>query len=251
MSQRIEVLPLDAQLHVQRAELERQHADWPAALADYERAGELDPTIDMDLSRGRTLLESGQPREALPLLERFLAHSPEHPPALLYRARALVKLDRRPEALKDYRAALKYTPLPEPDLVRETADIMAADGLQQEALDVICSGIEKLGAIPALTLRAMDLEIATQNFPAALRRSDTMQQTAPRPEPWMARRASILAQAGRIDESRAEWLKLVDHLASLPNLERGSHAMSSLLEDAVQALASLDSVQNSEERHAP
>jgi hypothetical protein len=66
-----------------------------------------------------------------------------------------------------------------------------------------------------------------------------MRQSAPRPEPWMARRASILAQAGRIEESRAAWQALVDHLSALPNLERGSHAMSTLMEQAKQALAAL------------
>jgi hypothetical protein len=58
----------------------------------------------------------------------------------------------------------------------------------------------------------------------------------------MARRASVLAQAGRIEESRTAWQALVDHLAALPNLERGSHALSKLAEEARQALASLASL---------
>jgi hypothetical protein len=56
----------------------------------------------------------------------------------------------------------------------------------------------------------------------------------------MARRASILAQAGLLEDSRAAWTQLRDHLLALPNLERGSHSMSMLLEQAQQALESLE-----------
>ena len=52
----------------------------------------------------------------------------------------------------------------------------------------------------------------------------------------MARRATVLAQAGRIEESRAAWKALVEHLDSLPENERRSHAMSALREEASAAL---------------
>jgi tetratricopeptide (TPR) repeat protein len=243
--ERIEVLtkqiaanPQDAQLYVQRAELSRQHADWQAALADCDQAHKLDPAIEMDLLRGRTLLESGRPADALPLLDGFLVRHPGHAQALVYRARTLAKLERHAASIADYREALKRTPTPEPDLVQECADALAARGCVKEAVQVLAAGIDKLGEIPSLVQRAMNLEIATKDFTAALRRVESMRQSAPRPEPWMARRASILAQAGRIEESRAAWQALVDHLSALPNLERGSHAMSTLMEQAKQALTS-------------
>jgi tetratricopeptide (TPR) repeat protein len=242
ISKQIEASPLEAKLYAQRAELERQHEDWQAALADYAKARQLDPKLDVDLPLGRTLLEAGRPEEALALLNRFLDRTPTAPQALVHRARTYVKLDRNEEALTDYRAALKCTPVPEPDLVIESADSLTVHGLEKEALGVLSAGIEKLGDIPSFILRAMDLEIATKNYDAALGRVHKMQQTAPRPEPWMARRASIMAQAGRIQESKLAWQALVEHLTALPNLERGSHAMSKLMEDAKQALASLDSL---------
>jgi hypothetical protein len=103
------------------------------------------------------------------------------------------------------------------------------------------AGIEKLGTIPVLVLRLIDLEIGANDFSAALVRVETMRRTAPRPEPWMAKRASILAQQGRIPESRAAWQELITHLAALPSAERGSHAMSTLIEESRQALTSLAS----------
>jgi hypothetical protein len=67
----------------------------------------------------------------------------------------------------------------------------------------------------------------------------------------MAKRASILAQAGRIPESKAAWQALADHLNALPNLERGSHAMSKLAQDAKLALASLESQAGSDQDSPP
>src|SRR2546428_1170647 len=79
LSEQIADAPGNARLYLQRAELHRQHEDWTAALADCDKAAELDPGItDVDLLRGRTLLECGQPREALPVLERFLIKFPDH-----------------------------------------------------------------------------------------------------------------------------------------------------------------------------
>jgi tetratricopeptide (TPR) repeat protein len=217
----------------------RQHEDWPAALADCATAQALDPTIDVAWLRGRTLLESGHPADALPLLDGFLERHPDHSQVRVCRARALAQLGRQSAAIAEYREALKRTPVPEPDLVRECADALAAAGNDREAVQVLAAGIGKLGAIPSLVLRAMELEIATKDFDAALLRVEAMRNTAPRPEPWMAKRASILAQAGRLSESRAAWQALAAHLTALPNLERGSHAMSTLMEEATRALAAL------------
>ena len=90
-----------------------------------------------------------------------------------------------------------------------------------------------------------------KNFEAALRRVEEARQGAPRPEPWMARRATVLAQAGRIEESRAAWKALAKHLESLPDQERTSHAMSRLAEEARQALAKLKSLSAAEPPPAP
>lgn len=241
LSKQIAASPQNARLHAQRAELCRQHEDWQGALADCDLAKRLDPSLELDLLRSRTLLESGQAAMALPLLDGFLGRHPQHPQALACRARAETKLGQHLAAIADFREALKLTPIPEPDLVLECGDALVAQKCEKEAVQVLAVGIDKLGPIPSLVIRAMTLEIATKDFEAALTRVETMQQSAPRPEPWMAKRAAILALAGRIQDSRAAWQRLLEHLAALPNLERGSHAMSKLAAEAKQALTALDS----------
>ena len=144
-------------------------------------------------------------------------------------------------------------PNPEPDLYLEVVDALQVQQRNEDAAQVLATGIAKLGNIPGLVLRALDLEIAIGRIDLALTRVDAMQCKAPRPEPWMARRASMLAKVGRVDEARTAWQTLSDHLAKLPNLERGSHAMSVLAEESQKALAELKPSANPDEAkpHAP
>ncbi len=240
VSAQIAASPDNASLYLQRADLFRQHQEWKSALADCRTAAKLDPDIETDALAGRIWLESGRPADALEHLDRAISRHPHNADALTHRARALTQLGRKTDALDDYRAALRHSPSPEPDLICECADAMAANKCEKEAIRILSDGIAKLGPIPSLVLRAMDLEIAAGDFDAALTRVESMKPSAPRPEPWMAKRAEILAQAGRIEESRKAWKSLIKHLSTLPNLERGSHAMSQLDKQAKAALATLD-----------
>jgi tetratricopeptide (TPR) repeat protein len=234
--------PSDPFLHFELGNLHAQHGDLELALLDLERVDALAPgQFQTDFLRGQALVVAGEFTRAKEALDRQLASHPEIARAWVLRAQVEQKLGHDQASLADYREALKRTPSPEPDLIQEVAEALATHGRQDEAAQVLAAGMEKLGKIPSLVLRAIDLDIATKNFDAALRRIEEARQSAPRPEPWMARRATVLAQAGRIEESRAAWKALEKHIASLPDQERASNAMTQLGEDARQALASLDS----------
>ena len=234
--------PDDPRLRYELAIAYQEHGDWGRAAVLLDRVDEMAPgTFATDLLRGKAQFATGQPAAAKEILDRFLAAHPTDPRAFVLRARVLAAMERTEASLADFRAALKNTPMPEPDLLRETADALAACGKSDEAVQVLAAGITKLGPVPSLVLRAMDLEIGTGRFDDALTRVDAMQKSAPRPEPWMAKRAAVLAQAGRVEEARAAWQALINHLEELPNLERGSHAMSKLAEEARQSLAALNS----------
>ena len=230
-------MPEDPALRCQLAGVYCEHGDWQQALAELERAESLAPNRpDVHLLRGQALLSGNQPAEARQSIDRFLAVQPPNFHVLRLRARAFAALKDTERSLADYRAALGLG-VPEPDLVVEAADALNATGHAAEAIRVLRAALTKLGQIPVLVRRAMELEIMTGEFDSALTRVDQLQQFAPRPEPWMAKRASLLAQAGRVSESRAAWQSLLAHLSALPNLERGSKPMNLLAEQARQALA--------------
>jgi tetratricopeptide (TPR) repeat protein len=236
----VESNPSDPLLHFELANLHGQHGDVQLALKDLDRVDALAPGKFLtDLLRGEAWMVAEKFAEAKEAFDRQIVSHPECAPAWLLRARAEQKLGQDTASLADYREALKRTASPDPDLVQEAANALATHHCEKEAAQVLATGIEKLGKIPSLVLRALDLEIAMKDFDAALGRLDEAQKDAPRPEPWMARRAAILTQAGRIEESRAAWKALAKHLDSLPDRERTSYAMSKLTEEARQALATL------------
>ncbi len=229
--------PNDPALITRRAFIHLEHEDWKTALVDLERATRLGADEgDLQYLRGRALAAGGMLKQAREELDAYIANHRDPGLARVERARVLSKLGETEAALQDYRAALQAAVVPEPDLVIETAEALHAQKLNEEALSVLSAGIEKISPVPQLVLKAMDYELAAQRYDDVLKRIDAMQACAPRPEPWMAKRASILAQAGRTDDAKAAWTTLRDHLLALPNLERGSHAMSRLLEEAQTAL---------------
>jgi predicted Zn-dependent protease len=236
----VEKSPSDASLRFELANLHAQHGDLKLALKNLDRVDALAPGKFLtDLSRGEAYFIARDFAKTKTALDRQLGSHPESVRAWLLRARAERELGQQTASVADYREALKRTSAPEPDLVQEVAGALAAAGHKEEAAEVLAAGIERLGKIPSLVLRAIDLEIEMKKFDAALRRIDQARQDAPRPEPWMARRAAVLAKAGRLEESRAAWKALLEHLDSLPENERTSRAMSTLTKEARAALAAL------------
>lgn len=233
----VEKNPSNPSLRVELASLYGRHGELRLALENLDRVDALAPgKFPTDLLRGEAFMVARVFARAKEAFDRYLSSHPETMRAWLLRARAEKELKQETASLADYREALRRTTSPEPDLVQEVAGALSDAGKKEEAAAVLAAGIEKLGRIPSLVLRAVDLEIETKNFDAALRRIDQARQDAPRPEPWMARRAAVLAQAGRKEESRAAWEALLAHLESLPENERSSRAMTSLMDEARVAL---------------
>ena len=234
--------PDNGGLWYQRAVLEFEHTDWAAASHDLDRAETLAPgEFPVLWWQGKILDQQGKPREAKAALDAFLAKSPAHWAALASRARVETQLGMDRAALDDFHAALANHPDAEPDLIQEAAQALASHGKTDESLRVLETGLARLGSIPSLQLKLIEIEVNAARFESALARLSQFQQSAPRPESWMEKRACVLAEAGRARESMLAWRSLLEHLKALPAAERASHSMSMLNERARQALAALAS----------
>ncbi len=232
--------PHDGQHWYRRGLLNVLHGEWQTALVDLERADRLEPgKYATDWLRAQALMAGGRFEAAKSVLDDFVTKHPLHAGARAARARVLEKLKQHRAALEDFRAAVINTQNPEPDLLIEVAEALVTQKHTDEAADLIELHLKRIGHSPGLVMKALELDVALGRIDAALSRVDAMQKSAPRPEPWMAKRADVLEQCGRADDARAAWMALRDHILALPNLERGAHSMSRILEQAQIALGTI------------
>ena len=223
--------PDSAERHLRRGELHREHEDWKAAAADYDRAAELAPGLNVVmLARGRMLLQSGQHEASLQALDLFLAKEPEHAEALVARARALRKLGRPFEAAEDFDKAIARLEKPEPDYYVERALALVEAGPQYraEAVKALDAGTARLGSVPALELFALELETAAGRHDAALARVDRLAAKAQRKETWLTRRGDILIKANRPAEARQALTEALGSIESLPLRQRAAKPATEL-----------------------
>ena len=229
VSRQIKRAPKDARLYLKRGELYRLHGEWQAALADYNRAEQLDPRLEeARFGRGRMYFEAGKPEQAKIWLDRFLLSHPDHFDALVTRARVLVTLGQQQAAARDYTRVISQMTRPKPELYLERAQALLADDRRREALEGIDEGVKKLGPVVTLQLFAIDLEVANKQYDAALSRLDQITIQSPRKESWLARRGDILLQAGREEEARETFQAALAAMQSLPPHLRATKSTTAL-----------------------
>ncbi len=215
---------------MKRASLFLETGDWTACLADLERAERLHQT-GLHRMRAEALLMGKHEHHAIALLNSHL----EDAEGLWIRARALAAVGDADSAAKDCHAVLKMRSKPEPDIYLQCADFYCRAGEVEKALSVLDEG----PAIASIIQKAISLETQLGRIERALQRLETLMDESSIPEPLMAQQASLLAQAGHLDESLKVWKKLTQRIAAMPPQARGSHAMSKLTQQAHQALAAL------------
>lgn len=238
VDERLTEKPEDGGLWFKRAVLEFEHEDYAAAAVDFTKAEQFAPgEYPVLWWQGRILELQGKLPEGKAAMDRHLEKSPNHWEALASRARIQMKLEANTEALSDFRSALANCPDVKPDLIQEVAQALASNDRVDEAVAVLEAGMEKVGQIPSLQFKLLEIEVEADRFDKALFRLDAIESSASRKEPWMEKRAVILALAGSIAQSQAAWRALIGHLKSLPPAERDSRAMTLLAERAHQALA--------------
>ena len=228
-TKRIAKNPNDAHLYLKRGELYRLHGEVAPALADYDRAAQIDPSLaEADLGRGMALADANREAEAQRALSRFLAKRPNHAEGRLALARVLAKLGRGAEAGAEFTRALSLFSPAKPELYVERAAALVAAHRIEEAIRGLDEGIAKLGPLVSLEDAAIDLEVRRKNFDAAVARLDRISALSTRQETWLARRGEILMAAGRRREALASLRQARAAIESLPPRLKQTRAMDRL-----------------------
>ena len=239
ISQRIAADPSNATLVLRRAELYREHGQWPRADVDYHRAGRLAPDNPaVSLGQGKLYLAMGKPDAARAALDRVLEAQPTHVDGLATRAQVLHTQGEYAAAAADYARAIENASTPEPDFYLGRASSLAAarPARNDEALASLDEGLLRLGKLPTLSLAAIELQVGRGKFDDALQRLDRLRQSQPRQEAWLARRGDILMAAHRPDEAMQAWRDSTAALEALPSRLRGTGAMIELRKRLMQRL---------------
>jgi predicted Zn-dependent protease len=205
-----------ALLHLKRGELYHEHEEYRQALIDYDRAEQMNPSLDaIRYARARALFKFGQLAEARAVLDNYLEKKPAHADAILLRARVLSGQKHYREAVRDFNRNLELMPQPLPECFLERSEALVAAGEKLAALASLDDGIRRQGNLVTFQNAAIAIELELGHHESALARVDRVLAGMQRKESWLTRRGEILEQAGRATEARAtfaEALVLIDQL---------------------------------------
>jgi predicted Zn-dependent protease len=220
-SERVARQPGNAEALVARGELYREHGDFDQAMADFDAAARaLPPSEEVDLLRGRTLVDARRAHQAMVYLDRYLGRHPDSPAGFAERARAHEEVVARQAAADDYERAIELTARPAPDQYLRRMRLQLAAGRPEAALGGLDEGIARLGPLASLEQPAIDLELEARRWPQALARIDLVAASSPRQESWLARRGEVLLLAGRRAEARRAFRAALAAVVALPPAER-------------------------------
>lgn len=228
--------PDDPDLLLRQGHLRAEARDWDGALVSFAHA--LAHGADPDTvgaARAQVFLSAGFPRMATLEYDSVLARRPEAFEVLFERGRAQVALGHTEAADRDFTRAIAQMRTPRPEHVIVHAQALLATGNRAAALRVLDNGIARLGPLPALQLTAIDLDLELLRYDSALSRLDVLLRQTPTNEVWIARRAEILARAGRTDEARAERARALRQIESRPPQRRNqaSQALADQLRNEI------------------
>lgn len=210
----IAAAPGEAVLYVERGELYAQAGETISADANFHVAAALSPYLPrLARAQAALALATHRPHEAVALLEQTLAADPRDAEALILRARARNALQARTAAAADFAAAIELLEQPAPEIFLEHASCAETPVAAIRALEV---GLERLGAVPSLIERALEIEVSAGLIDAAVARIDRLVAQAERREFWLKRRGDLLARAGRKTAAEESYAAARAALAALP-----------------------------------
>lgn len=236
--------PDNAELHLRRGRLYIEENHFEEARADLEKTLALTP-----LQHGaryflaEALLHGGKAELAEQQAQRFIdAHGANEPGALsrgywlLGQARLA---QQHPEAaIAAYRSALKVTAEPTPDHYQlfVNASLAAGGKYLDEALQVLDQGLTAGGSIDLLQGMALEVELRADRTDAGLQRLEAIIAQKKRLPFLYARKAEILANAGRMAEADKALISARNALTAVPVKRRRAKAYTDL-EQQIAALS--------------
>jgi tetratricopeptide (TPR) repeat protein len=245
VTKRIQDEPRNPSLYLARADLHRQHADFDAALADCDQAAGFAPDLpEVDLARGRVLLDAGWLASAELATSRFVERRPEQAGGHEVLGEILHRRGDHARAAGEFARAIELESRPSPELylARARALVASDEADEQVVLAIRCldEGMKRLGKpIISLQVYAIELEMRRQQYDAALARVQTLAEQSERQEQWQLQRGDILRRAGRASQAIEAYREALASIERLSPARRQTLAVLVMADHARIALSDL------------
>jgi predicted Zn-dependent protease len=225
LTHKLERQPDNVSLLLKRGELQRRHANWAAARADFQRVRNIQPhNQTVDWFEGRLDVESGEAARGRLLLDRFLHGNPDHTIALQNRAQANLLLKQPLLAAKDYQRVIDLSEHPSPALYTEwaLALVAAGDGYLSAAMASVRQGLQHFPQEVALTGLGTDVSLAVGDTGSAQGLLNRLPQALLDLRQWQNRQALLDCELGSKNEARRRFDDIGNkHLEPVPGYLSG------------------------------
>jgi tetratricopeptide (TPR) repeat protein len=196
--------PGDPDLLMQRGVLylDEEYANYPQAIADLTAALATPGRLEALLFRATAYHRTADLVRARADLDRYVKSGTTDARAFELRAEVRAAQGDGQGAIADLAVAAEAAPRPE--LYLRRAQLQTEAGAASAALATLESGLRRVPA-PDLAAKIIEAAVAARAFDRALAAVARLEQESARKEPWMLRRAEVLAAAGRVTESQAAY----------------------------------------------
>ena len=203
LTARIEAEGASAELYLERGRIFRLSGDWVAALGDFRRAEKIDRSFfGVEREFASVFSELRNWPAAHEYATSHLARFPDDVEGLELLAGILEGTARYTEAAAQFHRALLLTERPSPESFLARARVLAKAGDPSRALRGLDEGLRLLGQVPALQLKAIELERASSSTDAAIERVERLAKGAARKEHWLVLRGEIELEGDRPADAR-------------------------------------------------
>lgn len=217
---------------LRRADLHRREANWNAALDDYQTIATIQPdNPGMLLGISQLYLDQESFLAASQWSGKLLKKQSNHIKALMIQARAHAGLGNLSIASGLYGRAIDLMENPKPEHYLEHAGAVLqsdSDGAVAKSIAIADAGAMRLNHPVSLHSFALEQEMQSEQFAAAVVRMERVIAINPRLWPWHLKKAELLLSLRRVNEACVALTMLEHDMQQLPPQRNNTPAMQSI-----------------------
>jgi tetratricopeptide (TPR) repeat protein len=195
--------PNEQVLYIRRASLYSTGGHFEQAAADLARAETLGPPVEAATERGLLHLRQGEVDLAILSFDRYIKAYPSVAITYEYRARAAREAGNKAQAVADLKQSIALRERAHPGIYLAAADLLHEMRDTRQAILLLDEGLEKLGPVPTLQRRAIELVLGQGETANAIARWESLRTPLRESPAWKLEMASLLLADKRVAEAQS------------------------------------------------